>query len=105
MPMASIWEDVRDGLRMLAKSPGFTAIAVLAVALEIGATTTIFGVIDSVLLECRMVRRVVVRLPAVGVTSQRAAYGPISAFTTQQHAQDPPRKGAGFERLLLPVSH
>jgi MacB-like periplasmic core domain len=49
--MASICEDVRDGLRMFAKSPGFTAIAVLTVALGIGATTTIFGVIDSVLLD------------------------------------------------------
>jgi len=42
-----------------------------------------------------MVRRVVVRLPAEGVTSQRAAYGPTGAFTTQQHAQDPPKKVPG----------
>ena len=45
--MPSIWEDVRYGLRMLAKSPGFAAIAVLTIALGIGATTKIFGVIDT----------------------------------------------------------
>ncbi|MGH9867324.1 MAG: ADOP family duplicated permease [Candidatus Polarisedimenticolia bacterium] len=48
--LEAFWKDLRHGARMLGRNPGFTAVAVLTLALGIGANTAIFSLVDGILL-------------------------------------------------------
>jgi putative ABC transport system permease protein len=75
MLLETIWMDVRYAFRATRKSPGFTAVAVLSLALGIGATTAIFSVVDALMLRPLPVtdpqRLVLVAWPGGGLFSYR----------------------------------
>ena len=48
--METLWQDLRSGLRLLTKNPGFTVVAILSLTIGIGANSAIFSVTSALLL-------------------------------------------------------
>ncbi|MCA1816223.1 MAG: ABC transporter permease, partial [Acidobacteria bacterium] len=89
--MGALIQDVRYGLRVLAKQPGFACVAVLAIALGVGANTTIFSTVDALLLRpfsfTRPDRVLMVweRLPQAGV--ERGSFAPANFYDARERTR------------------
>src|SRR5256885_10571111 len=91
--METIYQDVRYALRQMIKSPGFALIAVLTLALGIGANTAIFSVVNAVLL-----RPLGFRDPAkLVLVAEKSKYPTIS--TSYENYQDWRDQSHSFESL------
>ena len=96
--MNAIWQDLRYGCRMLAASPGFTTVAVLSLAIGIGANSAIFSFADALLLRPLPVARPGEVL-TVGSTSSLEALNASSLVSSYRDYADLRDRSKSFEGL------
>jgi len=78
--MTTLWQDIRYSFRMLAKNPGFACVAILTLALGIGANTAIFSLIDTVMFRLLPVEKPE-QLVQVGMLTPKFANGHRTSYT------------------------
>ena len=100
--MTTLWQDLRYGLRTLWKQPGFTAVAVVALALGIGANTTIFSAINALLLHPFNLRDVD-RLAAVFESRQQEGGGGHDSVAFANYL-DVREQTSAFNSLCAPTT-
>src|SRR5574337_1222402 len=83
MAIESVWQDLRYTARAMRRSPGFTAVAVVSLALGIGANTTVFSLIDTLMLRLLPVER---PEQLVEFLTQYPGDPPLNVFSPQSYA-------------------
>lgn len=99
--MSTITQDIKYGIRLLAKSPGFTAVAVVSLALGIGANTTIFTIVNAVFFQSLGIPEESRVMTVFGVDQKNArsvlgALGPVSRLNFDDYRA----KSTMFEGLV-----
>ncbi|MBO0725231.1 MAG: ABC transporter permease, partial [Blastocatellia bacterium] len=96
--MQTLWQDLRYGSRMLLKNPGFTAVAVITLALGIGANTSIFSVVNSVALRPLPYPNAE-RLMTIW-EDHRARNGPVNEWTSPPGFEDWRDQAKSFDHVV-----
>jgi putative ABC transport system permease protein len=102
--MQNLWQDLKFALRMLRKNPGFTAVAILTLALGIGANTAIFSVMNTVLLQPLPFKEPGRIINLVQYDLKTKASGALMSYTKYMQIQEQSKtleSMAGFYPLTL----